>query len=481
MARKGLSRAYSGQCTELDRAPGVVEEASKQALSEESSLLSSGFVLRAIEPAAVRTWLGIQLFGLLLQFGLWREVADHASSYTALLAKQCAPNHRQHNVCLGSHWNLSLWEKFTLSRKETHDIFFSTASLPPTFLLSVDPYPADAAGDGLLDDIVWTLDLARLNPPPLEKKGFAKHYQMDHKIFTIEDMSQEAAAAVRDSARGRVDWRATLGYREGSSSVQPFVVFVEDATGQSRLPDSAGSSMCSFGHAWRSFAEQTAGLEQSHHFAVIWWCSLLLGLLALMQLSLVVVVWLLESKYSSRVADFILEHFRVPKQHQFHAFVATKSALQDFPQQMCVAYYLLGWYEADGVKCQLCLFDSSYCEQPHPFHLWNCAAIAFLLLSSVSNQLLVRPARKSRAYDEFDACYTWAMRISVGCVSVLPFTTAIYNASGNVLTLPGLLHAAVAIPCLVGWGVVAGFFAYPLVACYARAIESCEKTTMDDD
>ena len=41
--------------------------------------------------------------------------------------------------------------------------------------------------------------------------------------------------------------------------------------------------------------------------------------------------------------------------------------------QICIVLYLLGWYEADGLRCQLCLFHPQHCEDEHPFRLANSA------------------------------------------------------------------------------------------------------------
>ncbi|CAE7451257.1 unnamed protein product, partial [Symbiodinium sp. CCMP2456] len=95
---------------------------------------------------------------------------------------------------------------------------------------------------------------------------------------------------------------------------------------------------------------------------------------------------------------------------RFHMVVFIKFFLQDAPQQTCFVLYLFGWYEASGLRCQLCLFDSAHCSDEDGFHFANIVSIGCILLSSLANQLLIRPARK-RKYTEDDICMQLWIRI----------------------------------------------------------------------
>merc|ERR1712232_114925 len=75
--------------------------------------------------------------------------------------------------------------------------------------------------------------------------------------------------------------------------------------------------------------------------------------------------------------------------HSFHWVVLAKFVIQDIPQQVCIMLYLFGWYEASGLRCQLCLFEAEYCRYEAPFHFTNFVAFTCTLLSSCANQLLV--------------------------------------------------------------------------------------------
>merc|ERR1719343_672910 len=130
---------------------------------------------------------------------------------------------------------------------------------------------------------------------------------------------------------------------------------------------------------------------------------------------------------------------------QFHLVVLAKFALQDVPQQICMVLYVLGWFEAGGLRCQLCLFHPEHCSEENAFSTTNSIAFMFTLASSVANQLLVRPAIKKK-YTEDDICLQHFLRVGAACVSVLPFTTGICLATRTILPATGLLHLLAAVP-----------------------------------
>merc|ERR1712137_169620 len=107
-----------------------------------------------------------------------------------------------------------------------------------------------------------------------------------------------------------------------------------------------------------------------------------------------------------------------------------------------------------GLRCQLCLFEPRYCGDENAFHATNLIAIVCTLLSSMANQLLVRPAFK-KSYTDDDICLQYCMRIAGLCVAVLPFTTGICLASRSVLPLPAFFHLVCAVPCGIGWLTIA--------------------------
>merc|ERR1712192_164146 len=119
----------------------------------------------------------------------------------------------------------------------------------------------------------------------------------------------------------------------------------------------------------------------------------------------------------------------------FHCVVLAKYFIMDIPQQICIILYLLGWYEAEGLRCQLCLFHPEHCGEEHPFRWVNMLAIACCLGSCISNQFLVRQA-DLKVYTEDDMCWYYTFRIGGVCLSILPFTTGIFWASSALLSTP---------------------------------------------
>eukprot|EP00747_Dinoflagellata_sp_TGD_P072744 gnl/TRDRNA2_/TRDRNA2_157611_c0_seq2.p1 gnl/TRDRNA2_/TRDRNA2_157611_c0~~gnl/TRDRNA2_/TRDRNA2_157611_c0_seq2.p1 ORF type:complete len:500 (-),score=82.97 gnl/TRDRNA2_/TRDRNA2_157611_c0_seq2:66-1565(-) len=442
-------------------------------VSEETDLLSTGFTLRKIGPNAIRIWLFFQVVGVVFQAILWCKVSWHLSEYDAVILQECAPERSVHGVCQGgTMWNVSYWQELVLWGDESSSFTFVTRSMPPTLLINVAPVPLDE-GDAEyvlltaldLDDSEWALEVNRILP---EQQGHSfQKYQLGKKALTMEDLSSDAAAALR--SQGYVKWQAKLTSRISKRQRLKFVVFVEDAI-TPHLAEIHASRQCSFGPAWRAFNEQamgTSAMGTSHR--AMEWCRSLLGTFLLVGIAAIVVVHR-ESILPSALPESV---DRLLGKHRFHAVVAAKFVLQDMPQQICIVLYLLGWFEAAGLRCQLCLFEPRYCVEEHPFCAANSIALGCTLLSAVANQLLIRPVLK-KSYDECDICMQGTLRIMLVSLATLPFTTGIWLASGSLLTLPAFFHFLVAVPCGIGWMIVMGVVSFPIVGCYVRMVETCE-------
>lgn len=251
--------------------------------------------------------------------------------------------------------------------------------------------------------------------------------------------------------RGRVDWKASISHHLFMRSPTRFLAFVEDAA-HPHLQQIHNSQRCSFATSWKAFNEQ----GQGHHHRVLSWCQWLLG------------VFLLVGTVAVAVVQFHLNHIEAnggkARSKRFHIVVALKFLLQDAPQQLCIVLYILGWYEAGGLRCQMCLFDSQYCSDEDPFHLANFAAFTCVLLSSVANQLLIKPIFK-KTYTEDDICIHYTIRIGGTCLSILPFTTGICFASRTLIPMASTLHFFFAVPAALGWVTLAGGICVPLAVC----------------
>ncbi|CAK0862164.1 unnamed protein product, partial [Prorocentrum cordatum] len=87
--------------------------------SQESDLFDTGFTLRDISPAAIRTWLALQIISLVFSVLLWSEVSGHLAEYDETVARECSqPQMAAHGVCHGPAWNVSAWEDFVVGGPE---------------------------------------------------------------------------------------------------------------------------------------------------------------------------------------------------------------------------------------------------------------------------------------------------------------------------------------------------------------------------
>jgi len=428
------------------------------AKAEDTDILDSGFTLRSLGAKAIRWWLVFQAVGLFYQLLLWREVSGYLAIYEEAVEIQCSANRRQHGVCIGPMWNLSTWQDFVLSDtsswENSKSFDFFTHSSPPTFLIVVDPVSEtkddksepNAAPDVDMQteeakDVHWSLDVSRVDPY-LIGNGFHRFHK-GQQAMTFEDLSLEAQQA--QAAKGRVGWRAKLNSRYRHKA--RFVAFVEDSATE-HVAQVHGS--CAFGRSWKSFNEQHQG--RSHK--TLAWCRFLLGVFLLVGGAAVYVV---HSESSPAVAGQM-------GKYRFHTIVGAKFVFQDIPQQICMVLYLFGWYESNGLRCQLCLFHPDYCTQENPFHFANLVAILCTLLSSVSNQLLIRPVYK-KAYTEDDICLQYTIRVSGVCVATLPFTSGMCWASQSLVSMPLVMHLLFAIPCGIGWLTMVGLICVPILVC----------------
>eukprot|EP00438_Fugacium_kawagutii_P021303 Skav206974 [mRNA] locus=scaffold1394:16408:19084:- [translate_table: standard] len=366
---------------------------------------------------------------------------------------------------------------------------FETRSSPSVLLISVNPVAwaprigedppklTQAALDTEHEGRHWNLEVKRVEPPPtglnFQRNGFGT------RIMTIEDMSQEAVDAVRQ--RGHVRWEAVLRNVEMSAHRTRFVVFVEDFQSPhvdhlEKLSKIYGTE-CSLTSSWRAFNRE----HQGHRHRALTLCRDLLGWLLPIGAFATWAVYarlvsrtskggLSDSQERSAAMELTLEDRAEALQDQmetqpaqpvgnhFQTVILIKLLVMDLPQQaggerleVCIVLYLLGWYEADGLRCQLCLFHPQHCEDEHPFRLANSATShrGDIRVTEVTNQIIIGPAKRSID----DVCGQWTIRMlsTSTQVSILPFTTGVYWATSALLSLPVLMKAFVFLPCVFGW------------------------------
>lgn len=246
---------------------------------------------------------------------------------------------------------------------------------------------------------------------------------------------------------GKVSWEATLSHRTPYHKKTRYQAYVQDATAE-HLDLVHRNQQCAFEKSWKAFNLGHGGTDHQ----TLSWARFILGMVLLIGVGCCYFV------YRLYVAN------RRGSKYFFHIIVLVKFAIQDMPQQICIVLYMLGWYNTQGLRCQMCLFDPGHCEEEHPFHFFNSLACVFTLASSLANQLLVTPVSK-KSYTEDDICLQYTSRICVGCVSVLPFTTGMLLSSSQILTAAMMWHIVVALPCVIGWLTIAGCVCYPICVC----------------
>ncbi|CAE8608234.1 unnamed protein product [Polarella glacialis] len=382
------------------------------------------FKPRRIKAPIVLAWLLLQAFGLVFQLVLLGEVSRNLEAFEITLSSFCGAEHRQHGVCLGPAWNLSYTGTLTFPPSggqgdfdfvipRTLPFAFTTASQPPTFLLGVEPQPPHA-------DAAWQVDITPLGKPPLAAvRGWG------HKFQVITGHQSEGPS-----------WRGSVRMDSKYSETAQVHLYVVDSRIQ-HLEDVHSQKQCSFEASWQNFSERSQG---QHHRVL----SLTKAATAFF---LAVQIFL---------AGLVLRrfYFSVDSGKLLSRVIILKFLMQDFPQQMCIAAYIYSWYSANGLRCQMCLFHPSHCDDEHPLHPTNLLVCIFTLLSAASNQLLLQ-AKLKRNYDSEDECVLCFFRFIMLSVSILPFTTALFFLSAFMFHLRSVIcYILIGLPTILGWGTV---------------------------
>jgi len=331
---------------------------------------------------------------------------------------------------------------------------FETRSSPPTFLVTVEPLargsrqgeepPTQPPAEDTISDRSqvynwpWSMKIIRLDPPVLPEQVTPFRREAEGaSVMTVEDLSNDAVRAVQQ--RGSVKWQATLKNEAGGSRKTRFAAYVEDSVAP-HLAAIQESSRCAFTPAWKAFNEE----RQGDNHSLLSWCRFLLGLF--MPLSAAAICG---AARNMEAQDTCCDGLG------FHTLVTLKFLFVDVTQQFCMVLYLLGWYNSDGLRCQLCLFHPSHCEEEHPFGLSNTGAFICTLASSVAHQMLLRPLSKGKKFmTSEDVCFRHGLRMLAVSISILPFTTGVFLASSALLAHPMLARCIFFIPCALGWTAV---------------------------
>jgi len=327
---------------------------------------------------------------------------------------------------------------------------FETRSQPPTFIATVEPLArakrmgenpptqSPAEENQTSHDIhewPWSLKVERVDPPLRPLAQPFKSQAEGPDVVLVEDLSMEARQAVQ--SRGWIRWKATLTSR-GSLKQTRFAAYVEDSL-TTHLEIIEANSQCSFTSSWKAFNKE----QQGDNHNLLSWCTLLLAVF--MPINCIIIFFTIWNEQSTVCCRDL----------GFHSLVMVKFLVVDVIQQLCIVLYLLGWYNSNGLRCQLCLFHPSHCEEEHPFRPANTGAFVCTLLSSVAHQMLVRPlAEGKKLISDEDRYFAIGLRILAISISILPFSTGVFMASSALLAHPLIAQILFFVPCALGWTTV---------------------------
>ena len=181
--------------------------------------------------------------------------------------------------------------------------------------------------------------------------------------------------------------------------------------------------------------------------------------------------------------------------------VFLKFLFQDFPQQVLLQWYFNIWYQDDGLRCQMCLFDSQYCgglgtggqhgynyrydywtnswtNQVLPGHAYNPSSISYIggekvlsfgnsfllfttILSACSYLFVLDPSENPWLGDLYgsskngrdECCLNFMSRFLLFTVTTLPLSTCFLVLRGSVFHFSHsiALHLCFIVPCVCGW------------------------------
>jgi hypothetical protein len=438
---------------------------------EDGEILSY-FKSRRISRKWVQYWMILQGVLLFLQMYLFKEVTLHASTYNSVVHASCKEG--EAGTCKSRLWQVRHTRSYPIDKiafdAPIHFTFTAAAWAPYDLQVSVLTDPNEMR-------IPYELSLKRLAAGTEPEQTFHEYrttgvsaievHQTNTTSFTAKDL-------FKGSLPKAAQWEGTLtlgqlanmhhpSYRHGSAiakRIQDKLKNVEITVNEMvRLEMSIfkrEAPMCELESTWSNVMMKSMSIGSGR----LDWISNMLGWSILCSVAVTVLVW---AWYSGRRIGDGLSSLK------FHYLVAAKTLVQDVPLQALVLWYVFSWYEgAGGERCQLCILDFRHCENMTPFHLSTFLLVLGVLSSALSNQFLFS-ADPTQIRNEDDVGFVYFVRFMLGCVMILPFSTAMVAFNGSLVQMPGLFHTVFLIPCFAGW---VGFFS---LLCFPIA------TLVDDD
>mmetsp|Transcript_65414 Transcript_65414/g.121989 ORF Transcript_65414/g.121989 Transcript_65414/m.121989 type:complete len:515 (-) Transcript_65414:63-1607(-) len=391
------------------------------------------FKARKVKAPLVLAWLIMQVLGLTFQIALFSEVSKHLYEFEEALNTYCGKEHWQNDVCLGPAWNLSYGGvlKFPATQGNGMSDFdyvipadqsfnFATRSSPATFLVGVEPSVHAS----------WRLNIAAAGHAPLWRSSWS---EMSGIVPELHSTGKKYKVITNKFYHGYGEWTGSMTIKSTLTEECNVKVYVVDSRVE-HLDEIHKQKQCSFEDSWQNFNERHSG---THHQV-------------LSNAQVAILFFLFVSVLSTSLVLYRFYYY-VEAGKLLNRIIVLKFMLQDFPQQMCIAVYLYGWYATNGLRCQMCLFHPMHCDDEFPLHWSNLMVCIFTLLSATANQLLLQA--KAKDYDEEEECFLFFVRCALFSVSVLPFSTSLFFLSYSVLHLRSVfIYILAGIPTLLGWG-----------------------------
>lgn len=387
---------------------------------------------RTIQSFHVLGWLILQLTGILYQATLLSELSQHLALFDETVAAQCNPEHMRWDFCLGPDWKVAFSDVLNIkpspgriAEDADFDVVvpenalfgpFTTVSVPSTFVVAVEPQAS-------AENVAWkvTLKPERCLARAQVFEGTGTAYELPEHAYCFTNTS----------------WNGILNVQCPDSSVTSVRVTIVDS-GVKHFLEIHRQEQCNFRKSFRNFNAQHLG----HHHTVLAYTASAIRIFLVLS---VCMVGLLLHRFCAAASSGAL----------LRRLIIWKLLLHDFPQQFCIVAYLYGWYGTDGLRCQLCLFHPTHCDEETALHGMNLMACLLTALSASSNQLLVKAQAKSSFATE-DWIILAFFRFGLFAASTVPFSTALYVSPfwfhfDSVSRLILMLFVA-GVPLISGWG-----------------------------
>ncbi len=428
------------------------------------------FKSKRISRTWVRWWMGLQVALLIQQLFFYQEVSYHSALYDSVVESHC-------NVTKVGSCKSRLWQEYMQVdhlfngvediRRPIPIVFATTSQTPLSVQISVIPTPTSL-------HIPFEMLIKRKAKGDLTERTFYERGMTGFSSVILTEGSHHPGIFSSPVHRPSelASWEGTvtladfphpghgeqyIGQRTHASAMLRRVqkelrsvkILVGEMNNVEMLEFGQKAKNCQFEKSWSNVMLQSMNLGSRR---LSW-----------------IATWLMCSVIASTIVSFLVWNWyggrRTVDGLNFHYLVVAKCVLQDLPLQIILMYYIFSWYEgAGGERCQLCMLDLEHCDRMTPFHLSNFLLTFLVLASSVSNQFLFS-TDPTQIKSEDDNSFVLFARFALGCLTLLPFSTAMVAFNGSLIDVPGFFHILFLVPCFTGWVTLFSLICLPITSC----------------